>query len=131
MLRVCSGFLDKLFFLDDSNCNAEDETCAIDSFDNCGMIIEGTGVFPSEYFVDANGNPDYLKFLEEVRPPYFSTQDFDISVEYFKTESSSSNDTNFYIPWDEDAMCFSTGTSSTISAATVVFAAVFALYSSL
>lgn len=130
MLRICNSFLDKLFF-SSKTCRTEDQSCTIDAFDNCGLIINGEGVYPSQYFVNASGSPDYLKFLQDIRPPYFSDADFDISVEYFKEDSSVESDSNFYVPWDADGACFASASHATTSAIFAASTLLIALYTSL
>ena len=109
MLRVCDSFLNALFFSSDQ-CNVADNSstaCEITKFDNCGLIIDGTGVMPSSYFTDAEDKPDYMLFLEKVRPPYFSVADFDISLSHMSGQQSAETDAIYYEPWDADAHCFS------------------------
>lgn len=108
MLRVCDTFLDSLLF-SGGECQAQSNSssCVVDRYDNCGLVISGQGVLPSAYFVDDNGRPDYLKFIDVIRPPYFSTADFDISVEYLRDEQSIEGGQYYYEPWDNDGICFS------------------------
>lgn len=111
MLRLCNKFLDNLFFMN-KNCAVTGGTCAIDRFDNCGLFVDvnsdgnPVGVLPSAYFTNAS-NPDYIKFIQMIRPPYFSSSDFDISVEYLSSSNSQPGDQYFYEAWDTDATCFS------------------------
>eukprot|EP00940_MAST-03C_sp_MAST-3C-sp2_P002908 g2908.t1 len=68
MLRVCDTFLDSLLF-SGGECQAQSNSssCVVDRYDNCGLVISGQGVLPSAYFVDDNGRPDYLKFIDVIR----------------------------------------------------------------
>ena len=66
------------------------------------------GVLPSSYFRNSTtSTPDYLKFIEMIRPSYFSSADFDISVEYLRDSNSDSSDQYYHEAWDSDAVCFS------------------------
>lgn len=127
MLRLCDSFLNTLFFKDQSCSVGTSGTCEIDRFDNCGLYVEengvSMGVLPSSYFRNSTtDSPDYIKFIEMIRPPYFSSNDFDISVEYLKDSSSSQGDQYFYEQWDSNAVCFSS--ASRVSVAFGVFLSV-------
>ena len=111
MLRLCNSFLDSLFF-SDKTCTVTDGTCQMDRFDNCGLYVEengqSIGVLPSSYFRNSTtSTPDYLKFIEMIRPSYFSSADFDISVEYLRDSNSDSSDQYYHEAWESGAVCFS------------------------
>ena len=130
MLRLCNSFLDSLFF-SDKTCSVTDGTCEIDRFDNCGLYVEengqSMGILPSSYFRNSTTNtPDYIKFIEMIRPPYFSSDDFDISVEYLRDSNSNSDDQYYHEAWDSDAVCLSSASrvsvAFTVSALSLILA---------
>lgn len=122
MIKIEENFLNKLLFSDaslDDGCEAKDGKCAIDKYDNCGLVIGDSGVYPSAHYVDANGDPDYLMFLNDIRPTFFLTQDFHISVGYLDATALTEDEYNatvrnpldyssgyFYEKWEKADMAF-------------------------
>lgn len=134
MIKICETFLDNLLYTDEarsSGCKSSQVTCPVDKYDNCGLILEShgktQGSFPSSFFVDANGKPDYLLFLKTIRPTYFDSNDFHISVSYLsdKTADQTAVEANsaFYHEAWKDQVCFDAApTFSTTLAFVVVMA---------
>jgi len=95
MVKICNGFMNQLMY-SSSSCTMNDADCKIDKYDNCGLnlAVEGfgggdaVGWYPSAYFVNTEtGNQDPMKFLTDIRPPYFDGL-FHISIEgYAETNS--------------------------------------------
>lgn len=129
-MRVHSYLLLFRLLFASEGCDVADQSssCTVDRYDACGLIIGQVGVLPSTYFVNATGSPDYRAFFETIRPPYFSAADFDISVEYLKDSQSAESDSQYYEPWESDAICFSAAPrafASLFSMTLVVFVGLF------
>jgi len=92
MIKVCTSFLEQLLYTD-STCSIASDDCKIDKYDNCGLNLDVAGEdgevgwYPSAHFVDGDGRQDPLKFLEEIRPPYFSGK-FHISTAEYSAKDS-------------------------------------------
>lgn len=94
MIKVCDDFLKKLLYGDADKCSIDSDSCTIDKYDNCGLnlVVDGfgddaVGWYPSAYFVDAAGKQDPMKFLTDIRPPYFQDL-FHISIGEYSDSNS-------------------------------------------
>jgi len=95
MIKVCNEFLNQLLYSSGS-CTMNNADCKIDKYDNCGLnlAVEGfgggddVGWYPSAHFVtEETSVQDPMKFLTDIRPPYFNEK-FHISIEeYLGTNS--------------------------------------------
>lgn len=75
MIKICPGFKDKLMY------ESTDSKTKIDKYDNCGLNLPTHGSSSIGWLPSAHFKGDVYKFLDEIRPPYFETSFFDISIE--------------------------------------------------